>query len=193
MYLIQDEISIKTGDENNRRIVSAMESKNTKTVRKMIEENDNMIDSIMYELDNAEDTDLLNGIITIINSFDVIKEENKTIIAENLSEKIYNLDYTKEEINILELNINNVFSILKLANRKEYINKLLDKYIDCAKENTDLDKNIEIINKYLEEKDNLESNIKGNFKEFICKVIENNTEKINIFIEKVNIKEQTIL
>lgn len=192
MYLIQDEISIKTGDENNRRIVSAMESKNTKTVRKMIEENDNMIDSIMYELDNAEDTDLLNGIITIINSFDVIKEENKTIIAENLSEKIYNLDYTKEEINILELNINNVFSILKLANRKEYINKLLDKYIDCAKENTDLDKNIEIINKYLEEKDNLESNIKGNFKEFICKVIENNTEKINIFIEKVNIKEQTI-
>ena len=182
MYLIQDEISIKTGDENNRRIVSAMESKNTKTVRKMIEENDNMIDSIMYELDNAEDTDLLNGIITIINSFDVIKEENKTIIAENLS----------EEINILELNINNVFSILKLANRKEYINKLLDKYIDCAKENTDLDKNIEIINKYLEEKDNLESNIKGNFKEFICKVIENNTEKINIFIEKVNIKEQTI-
>lgn len=192
MYLIQDEISIKTGDENNRRIVSAMESKNTKTVRKMIEENDNMIDSIMYELDNAEDTDLLNGIITIINSFDVIKEENKTIIAENLSEKIYNLDYTKEEINILELNINNVFSILKLANRKEYINKLLDKYIDCAKENTDLDKNIEIINKYLEERDNLESNIKGNFKEFICKVIENNTEKINIFIEKVNIKEQTI-
>ena len=192
MYLIQDEISIKTGDENNRRIVSAMESKNTKTVRKMIEENDNMIDSIMYELDNAEDTDLLNGIITIINSFDVIKEENKTIIAENLSEKIYNLDYTKEEINILELNINNVFSILKLANKKEYINKLLDKYIDCAKENTDLDKNIEIINKYLEEKDNLESNIKGNFKEFICKVIENNTEKINIFIEKVNIKEQTI-
>ena len=192
MYLIQDEISIKTGDENNRRIVSAMESKNTKTVRKMIEENDNMIDSIMYELDNAEDTDLLNGIITIINSFDVIKEENKTIIAENLSEKIYNLDYTKEEINILELNINNVFSILKLANKKEYINKLLDKYIDCAKENTDLDKNIEIINKYLEEKNNLESNIKGNFKEFICKVIENNTEKINIFIEKVNIKEQTI-
>lgn len=192
MYLIQDEISIKTGDENNRRIVSAMESKNTKTVRKMIEENDNMIDSIMYELDNAEDTDLLNGIITIINSFDVIKEENKTIIAENLSEKIYNLDYTKEEINILELNINNVFSILKLANKKEYINKLLDKYMDCAKENTDLDKNIEIINKYLEEKDNLESNIKGNFKEFICKVIENNTEKINIFIEKVNIKEQTI-
>lgn len=192
MYLIQDEISIKTGDENNRRIVSAMESKNTKTVRKMIEENDNMIDSIMYELDNAEDTDLLNGIITIINSFDVIKEENKTIIAENLSEKIYNLDYTKEEINILELNINNVFSILKLANKKEYINKLLDKYIDCAKENTDLDKNIEIINKYLEEKDSLESNIKGNFKEFICKVIENNTEKINIFIEKVNIKEQTI-
>lgn len=192
MYLIQDEISIKTGDENNRRIVSAMESKNTKTVRKMIEENDNMIDSIMYELDNAEDTDLLNGIITIINSFDVIKEEDKNIIAENLSEKIYNLDYTKEEINILELNINNVFSILKLANKKEYINKLLDKYIDCAKENTDLDKNIEIINKYLEEKDNLESNIKGNFKEFIFKVIENNTEKINIFIEKVNIKEQTI-
>lgn len=192
MYLIQDDISIKTGDENNRRMISAMESKNEKTVRKMIEENSNIIDSIIYELDNSEDIDLVNGIITIINSFDTIKEENKTIIAESLSEKIYNLDYTKEEINILELNINNVFSILKLASKKEYINKLLDKYIDCAKENIDLDKNIEIINKYLEEKDNLESNIKDNFKEFIFKVIENNTEKINIFIEKVNIKEQTI-
>lgn len=192
MYLIQDDISIKTGDENNRRMISAMESKNEKTVRKMIEENSNIIDSIIYELDNSEDIDLVNGVITIINSFDTIKEENKTIITESLSEKIYNLDYTKEEINILELNINNVFSILKLANKKEYINKLLDKYIDCAKENIDLDKNIEIINKYLEEKDNLESNIKDNFKEFILKVIENNTEKINIFIEKVNIKEQTI-
>lgn len=190
MYLIQDEISIKTGDENNRRMVSFMESKNTKSVRKMIEENDNIIDSIIYELENAEDTDLLNGIITIINSFDTVREENKAIIAEILSEKIYSLDYTKEEINILELNINNLFSILKIANKKEYINKLLDKYIECAKENTDLDKNIEIINKYLDEKDSLESNIKDNFKEFILKVIETNTDKINIFIEKINIKEQ---
>ncbi|MCI9038395.1 MAG: hypothetical protein HFJ29_00705 [Clostridia bacterium] len=192
MYLIQDEISIKTGDENNRRMISFMESKNTKSVRKMIEENDNIIDSIIYELENVEGTDLLNGIITTINSFDIIKEANRAMIVESLSEKIYNLAYTKEEMDILELNINNVFSILKLANKKEYINKLLDKYIDCAKENIDLDKNIEIINKYLEEKDNLESNIKDNFKEFIFKVIENNTEKINIFIEKVNIKEQTI-
>lgn len=192
MYLIQDDISIKTGDENNRRMISAMESKNEKTVRKMIEENSNIIDSIIYELDNAEDVDLVNGIITIINSFDVIKEENKAIIAENLSEKIYNLDYTKEEIDILELNIDNVFSILKLANKKEYIKELLDKYLNCAKENTDLDKNIEIINKYLEEKDNLESNIKDNFKEFISKVIENNINQINIFIEKVNIKDQKI-
>ena len=192
MYLIQDDISIKTGDENNRRMISAMESKNEKTVRKMIEENSNIIDSIIYELDNAEDVDLVNGIITIINSFDIIKEENKAIIAENLSEKIYNLDYTKEEIDILELNIDNVFSILKLANKKEYIKELLDKYLNCAKENTDLDKNIEIINKYLEEKDNLESNIKDNFKEFISKVIENNINQINIFIEKVNIKDQKI-
>ena len=95
-------------------------------------------------------------------------------------------------VDILELNIDNVFSILKLANKKEYINELLDKYLDCAKKNTDLDKNIEIINKYIEEKDNLESNIKDNFKEFISKVIENNIKQINIFIEKVNIKDQKI-
>ena len=192
MYLIQDDISIKTGDENNRRMISAMESRNEKTVRKMIEENSNIIESITYELENAEGIELLNDIITIINSFDSISEDNKLNIAENLSEKIYNLNKTKEEINILDVNLNNLFSILKLVNKKENINETLNKYLDNSKENNNLEKNIEIINKYLEEKESLENNICENLKNFIQKVIEQNTEKINIFIEKVKIKNGDI-
>lgn len=192
MYLIQDDISIKTGDENNRRMISAMESKNEKTVRKMIEENSNILESITYELETAEDIELLNGIITIINSFDIISENNKFIVADNLSEKIYNLNNTKEKIDILDVNLNNLFSILKLANKKENINETLNKYLDNAKEKNDLEKNIEIINKYLEEKERLKSNIRENLKDFINKTMEQNTEKINIFIEKLKIKDQDI-
>ncbi len=192
MYLIQDEISIKTGDENNRRIVSAMESKNTKTVRKMIEDNENIIDSIIYELDNAEDIELLNGIITIINSFNSLKQENKFVIAENLSEKIYNLNNSKDNINFLELKIDNIFEILELVNKKKNISELLYKYLDFAKENADLEKSIEIINKYLEKNNNLENDIKELFKEFILKVIEDNTDKINKLVECVDVKETEI-
>lgn len=192
MYLIQDEISIKTGDENNRRIVSAMESKNTKTVRKMIEDNENIIDSIIYELDNAEDTELLNGIITIINSFDTLNRENKLIIAENLSEKIYNLNNSKDVVDFLELKINNVFEILELANEKKNINELLYKYLDFAKGKVDLEKNIDIINNYLEKNNNLGNDIKKLFKEFISKVIEDNADKINELIASIDIKESGI-
>jgi len=192
MYLIQDEISIKTGDENNRRIVSAMESKNTKTVRKMIEDNENIIASIIYELDNAEDIELLNGIIATLNSFDSLSQNDKLIIAENVSEKIYNLNNTKEEIDFLELKIDNIFEILELVNKKKNVSELIYKYLDYAKENADLEKSIEIIDKYLENNNDLDDDIKVLFKEFISKVIENNTDKINKLVECINIKEPEI-
>jgi len=192
MYLIQDDISIKTGDENNRRMISAMESKNEKTVRKMIEENFNIIDSILYELENAEGIDLLNGIITIINSFDVISDKNKFIIAETLSEKMYNLNHTKEEINVLDIKINNVFSILKFVNKKENIYEILNNYLNSAKKNNSFENNIEVINKYIEEKNNLEVNIDQNLKQLIIEIMQKNTDKINIFIQKVIINDANI-
>lgn len=193
MYLKQDEITIKTGDEVNRRIISAMESNNEKTVRNMLKENQNIIDSIIYELDNTEGIDLLNGIITTINCFDDINSKDKMNVAENLSEKIYNLNHTKEKINILSINLNNLFCILKLVNKKENINDILNKYLDDSREENNLEKNIEIINKYLEEKEYLENNINENLKKFIEKFIEQNTEKMNIIIEKLKIKDSNVV
>lgn len=192
MYLIQDDISIKTGDENNRRMISAMESRNEKTVRKMIEENSNITESIIYELESAENIELLNGIITIVNSFDSISESDKLNIAENLAEKIYNLNNTKEDIDILDLDLNNLFSILKLVNKKENINQTLNKYLDNAKEKNSIEKNVNIINTYLKEKDNLENSVNVKLKNLIRKVIEQDSEKTNIIIEKVKIENADV-
>lgn len=192
MYLIQDDISIKTGDENNRRMIDAMESRNDTTARKMIEEKSNIIESVIYELENAEDIELLNGIITIINCFDSISENDRFNIAENLSEKIYNLNNSKEEIDILDLNLNNLFSILKLTNKKENINQTLIKYLDIAKEKNSIEKNANIINTYLKEKESLENNVNINLKNFIQKVIEQDSEKTNIIIDKVKIKNADV-
>ena len=192
MYLIQDDISIKTGDENNRRMIAAMESKNEKTVRKMIVEKPNIIESITYELENAEETDLFNGIITVINAFDIIPQNQKNRIAENLAEKIYSLNNNKEDINILSLNLNNLFNIKKLVHKKENVEKLIYSYIDFAKNENNIENNINSINNFLREEENLEVKTKQNLKQLIYETMEKNIDKINIFVSNIEIKNQYI-
>ena len=102
MYLAQDEISIKTGDEINRKLVAAMRSKNVKAVRNIIRENKNIEVAINYELETVIDiVDMANDIITIINSFDIL-EKSKEEISNIISEKLFDvLDTLKADWHFL--------------------------------------------------------------------------------------------
>ncbi len=125
MYWTQDEVSVKLGGENNRRIISAMESNNSTTVRNIIMENPDIVESMVYELENVKDSELLNCISTAINSFDAIPEtskELKQLLADIISEKLHSVGYFKNDCDICcDFNIKNLYKILILSENNENI------------------------------------------------------------------------
>ena len=131
MYLIQDEVSVKLGDENSKRLISALESNNSVTVRKIITENFLSCDTIIYHLENIDDNESLNSVITMINVFDCVLDSKKEIIAELIVEKIHYLGLFKnEKETIKEVNFKNLFSILLLKESAENIQSILAYNID---------------------------------------------------------------
>ena len=191
MYLAQDEISIKTGDEINRKLVAAMRSKNVKAVRNIIRENKNIEVAINYELETVIDiVDMANDIITIINSFDIL-EKSKEEISNIISEKLFDVLDSNEKQYISEIEVDNLFKIFELASSKEHINDTLITFLELEKGNKDILKTGENIKTYLDNKDILAQNVDNKFKSYIIEMINKNVEELNKMLGKITINKDT--
>jgi hypothetical protein len=130
LYLAQDDISRKTGDENQRRLLSAIESNNEETVRGMLNEKPDIAESINYRLNIADYDELSDLLLTTVNIFDSIDKEYNESIATIISEKA--IEVLKNDINFkcTVLSLENVFSIYEKSTYTSGNEHLLTKYLD---------------------------------------------------------------
>lgn len=107
LYLTQDRISSKYGSEINRRLNSAIISNNLVTVKNILseEQNDNIIEFIIYMLENVEGQELINSVQVIINIYNILIEFKKDKIEELIIENINKIGCLKDENNEIWENI----------------------------------------------------------------------------------------
>ena len=86
MYLAQDEISRKTGDEIQRRAINALESGNTETLHTMIKDNPPLADTLTYYLSVTNDY-LVDALSTAISLFESVTDEYKGKLAYNIVDR----------------------------------------------------------------------------------------------------------
>ena len=90
LYLAQDDISIKTGDELQQRAVNALTSGNTHTLEILLRESKNVAEVIQYYL-SIESSDLPTAIGAAIVSFHVIEESYKPSVASAIIDRTLEL------------------------------------------------------------------------------------------------------
>ena len=94
------DFKMKLGDENSKRLISALESNNSVTVRKIITENFLSCDTIIYHLENIDDNESLNSVITMTDDpvncffmFGFCNNFNKPIHISNNANMCYEMFY----------------------------------------------------------------------------------------------------
>ena len=90
LYLAQDEITIRAGDELQRRILFALRSRNLQTVKELLNESESLVDVIQYQLtindDEIEDILWISAMI-----YNDIDESKKQGLAQTIIERTIEL------------------------------------------------------------------------------------------------------
>jgi hypothetical protein len=143
LFLAQEEISKKTGDENFKKFINAIESDNVKLVSEMIEDNQDNIEILDFKIGDSFDYDIPSVLLIAINVFHLISSDSsKTKLANSISGKAEDLTTVNTSLDYVQLSARNLIDIYKFAENKEFSSNLLAEYINSLNQ-----KNIET--KYL--------------------------------------------
>lgn len=127
LYLAQDDISIQTGDELQRRTNQALTSGNIKTVRTILQESPNVANVIKYRV--LRETNNTAAIISSsIMLFDSIADDFKNELANRIIERTLEVpfDELQEFYDVLP---SNVFEIADCGENKDFSEDFLDIYL----------------------------------------------------------------
>lgn len=127
LYLAQDEISVKTGDELQRRTVNALKSRNTQTLRDLLGESGDLVDVILYHLsrENGEIGDMLWVTMMV---YEEVESVRKPTLAQCIIERIIELDLSDCEF-LYSIPSQIIFSIADIGEKDQFNHQLKIKYL----------------------------------------------------------------
>lgn len=127
LYLAQDEISIRTGDELQRRAVIAMKSRNSQTLKELLEETPDLQDVILYHLSrsNGEISDMLWATMKVYEELDTIRSP---VLAQCIIERVIELDFADCEF-LYDISPKAVFAISESGENEEFNHQFKIRYL----------------------------------------------------------------
>lgn len=127
LYLAQDDISIKTGDELQRRAVNALISGNVNTLKKLLQESENIAEVIKYYL-SVESDELSTAISTAIEAFQSISDSYKSSVATVIIERT--IEFSPNDCQFLySVSAFNVFNIAELGDNQSFASGFVNYFI----------------------------------------------------------------
>lgn len=127
LYLAQDEISIRTGDELQRRAMNALQSGNVRTLKNLLSESSDLADLISYQLsrETSEVTDILS---TAMCAFESVDNSHKANVAQSIIERTSELSLTECKF-LYYIPAENVFQIAQHGENKKFNADYVQKYL----------------------------------------------------------------
>lgn len=127
LYLAQDEISIKTGDELQRRVTQALVSGNIQTVKNLLEKNPEVAEVVLRNV-TSETENISSTISVAISIFDTVNSEFKLELAQRIIERT--LELTSSERYILyTVPPANIFEIAEIGENQEFNQSFIIVYL----------------------------------------------------------------
>lgn len=127
LYLAQDEISVKTGDELQRRTVNALKSRNTQTLRDLLRESGDLVDVILYHL-SRESGEIGDMLWVTMMVYEEVESVRKPILAQCIIERIIELDFSDCEF-LYGIPSQTVFSIADIGENDQFNHQFKTKYL----------------------------------------------------------------
>lgn len=138
LYLAQDAISIKTGDELQRRVTQALISGNVQTVRTLLEKNSEVAEVIIRNVEN-ESENITDTISVAISIFDSVGSNFKLQMAQAIIERTLELVNTERYI-LYSVPPANIFEIAEIGENLEFNQRFISAYLSVFPTHENLEK-----------------------------------------------------
>ena len=127
LYLAQDDISIQTGDELQRRAVNAMKSGNARTLQELLAGAKDLAKGIPYHLARASN-DLPEMLNTVTHVYDDVDTEYQTAVAQKIIERTLELDLQDVKF-LYHVPASVILSIADNGENNAFNEQYLEKYL----------------------------------------------------------------
>lgn len=139
LYLAQDDISIKTGDELHRRTVNALRSGNVSTLQSLLKESPNLAEAIRNQL-TSSNNELEDMLATGIQIFEDITEKHRGNVAQIIIDRT--LDIPTANLKFLyHMPAGIILQIFKSGENAAFNAQFLQEYLNVLCEEQYYDEN----------------------------------------------------
>ena len=129
LYLAQDDISIQTGDELQRRAVNAMRSGNVRTLQDLLAESTELAKVVAYHL-SRESSDLPDMLNTAMLAYEGVDEEYQTSLAQIIIERTLELNLQESKF-LYHVPAQIILSIAANGENHVFNEQYLEKYLNA--------------------------------------------------------------
>ena len=127
LYLAQDAISIKTGDELQRRVTQALISGNVQTVKTLLEKNSEIAEVIIRNVEN-ESENIADTISVAISVFNIVSVDFKSKLAQRVIERTLELTSAEQHV-LYSVPPANIFEIAEIGENPEFNQSFIIVYL----------------------------------------------------------------
>lgn len=127
LYLAQDEISVKTGDELQRRTINALKSRNIQTLKSLLDESESLAEVIIYHLSRAAG-DIGDMLWASMMVFENISFTYKPNLAQCIIDRVIELDSSECEF-LYSIPSESVFSIANIGEKEVFNHQFRIRYL----------------------------------------------------------------
>lgn len=138
LYLAQDAISIKTGDELQRRVTQALISGNIQTVKTLLEKNPEIAEVIIRNVEN-ESENIADTIGVAISVFNIVSDDFKSKLAQRVIERTLELTSTEQYV-LYSVPPTNIFEIAAKGENSEFNHNFIAVYLSIFPVHENLEK-----------------------------------------------------
>ena len=190
LFLAQDNICIKLGDEIQRRTINALRSANSNTVKELLSEHSDVVDAIIYHL-NSEDTAIENVIKASIDVFDAVEEKYQSSLSQSIIDRT--LEQPSGNVDFLSnASTKNILAIKSIGENDAFNSKFLSTYISSLITD-DITMHYHVFNALgvlIENYEALDKASRDELKKTIDNYIKNESVKANYFFDCVQYSKE---
>lgn len=154
LYMSQTKEGVLVGDQKQQNFMAAIESCNFISVKQMITETPILISLFLEQLRYNESPMMGNIILSAIDCYDVVLEEDKDELAISIVERIPELSKSSSDFRYELINEKNLIEVCHRANSNEY-NNLIECAINSNQQDGNYKNRVILINKISEIKHEL--------------------------------------
>jgi hypothetical protein len=183
LYLAQDEISIKTGDEQQQRVIAALESGTSATLKNLITEKPESTEAIIAFLKDTDELEL--PLSAALECVEYASSDYKAALANVIVDRMIEPRFSFDDFNN-QISPKSLLSAANESNNDKNARSLIEKYTEFANKRMNISDILPVLEVFVAEYNNLSDKARDSIKSIANKSCDRDLDMTNAICDFID-------